>query len=114
MSPRTGVAGALVKTSTACPAGLTLRSAAGLVLSGPGLGVGAGVICGIEPGRVFFRLRTDSRVITSRKATARAMSPSADAAGALVTTPTACPAGLALGAAAGLVPAGPGWGWGQA
>jgi hypothetical protein len=49
MSPSTGVAGALVKTSTARPAGLKLRSAAGLVLSGPGLGVGAGVITGKIP-----------------------------------------------------------------
>jgi hypothetical protein len=48
MIPSTGVAGALVKTSTARPAGLTLRSAAGLVL--PGLGVvGAGVISGKSP-----------------------------------------------------------------
>ena len=38
MSARTGVAGALVTTPTACPAGLTLRSAAGLVPAGPGLG----------------------------------------------------------------------------
>ena len=49
MSPRTGVAGALVTTPTVCPAGLTLRSASGLVLSGPGLGVGAGVITGKSP-----------------------------------------------------------------
>lgn len=50
MSPSTGVEGALVKTSTARPAGLTLRSAAGLVLPGPGLGVvGAGVISGKSP-----------------------------------------------------------------
>lgn len=47
MIPSTGVAGALVKISTARPAGLTLRSAAGLVL--PGLGVGAGVISGKSP-----------------------------------------------------------------
>ena len=47
MIPSTRVAGALVKTSTARPAGLTLRSAAGLVL--PGLGVGAGVISGKSP-----------------------------------------------------------------
>src|SRR2546421_11109055 len=49
MSPSTGVAGVLVKTSTARPAGLKLRSAAGLVLPGPGLGVGAGVITGKIP-----------------------------------------------------------------
>ena len=49
MIPSTGVAGALVKTSSARPAGLTLRSAAGLVLPGPGLGVGAGVISGKSP-----------------------------------------------------------------
>ena len=48
MIPSTGAAGALVKTSTARPAGPTLRSAAGLVL--PGLGVmGAGVISGKSP-----------------------------------------------------------------
>jgi hypothetical protein len=47
MIPSTVVAGALVKTSTARPAGLTLRWAAGLVL--PGLGVGAGVISGKSP-----------------------------------------------------------------
>jgi hypothetical protein len=45
----TGVAGALVTTSTARPAGLTLRSAAGLVPTGPGLGAGAGVITGKSP-----------------------------------------------------------------
>ena len=49
MSPSTGVAGALVKTSTARPAGLKLRSAAGLVPPGPGLEVGAGVITGKSP-----------------------------------------------------------------
>ena len=49
MSPSAGVAGPLVKTSTGRPAGLTLRSAAGLVLPGPGLGVGAGVITGKSP-----------------------------------------------------------------
>jgi len=48
MSPSVGVAGALA-TSAARPAGLTLRSAAGLVLPGPGLGVGAGVITGKSP-----------------------------------------------------------------
>jgi hypothetical protein len=47
MIPGTGVAGALVKISSARPAGLTLRSAAGLVLLG--LGVGAGVITGKSP-----------------------------------------------------------------
>ena len=106
MSPRAGLAGALVKMSV-CPAGLTLRSAAGLVSSGPGLGVRAGMISGKIPAASFFRLRTDSRVITSRKATARAMSPSADAAGAFVTTPNVCPAGLTLRSGAGLVPSGP-------
>ncbi len=111
MSPSTGVAGALVKT-TPCPAGLMPRSAAGLVLSGPGLGVGAGVISGKTPAASFFRLRTDSRVITSRKATARAMSPSTGVAGALVKTSTACPAGLMLRSAAGLVLSGPGLGVG--
>jgi hypothetical protein len=112
MSPRAGLAGALVKTS-ACPAGLTLCSAAGLVSSGPGLGVGAGVISGKSPAASFFRLRTDSRVITSRKATARAMSPRAGIAGALVKT-SACPAGLTLRSAAGLVSSGPGLGVGAA
>src|SRR5689334_25112774 len=47
MIPTTGVAGALVKISSARPAGLTLRWAAGPVL--PGLGVGAGVISGKSP-----------------------------------------------------------------
>ena len=62
MSARTGVAGALVTTPTACPAGLTLRSAAGLVPAGPGLGVGAAVITGKSPAafpaptRVVLRL----------------------------------------------------------
>ena len=56
------MAGALVKTSTARPAGLTRRSAAGLVPAGPGLGVGAGVITGKSPAafpaptRVVLRL----------------------------------------------------------
>jgi hypothetical protein len=49
MSTSTGVAGALVMTSTARPAGLALRSAAGLVLPGSGLGVRAGVISGKSP-----------------------------------------------------------------
>jgi hypothetical protein len=48
MSPSSGVAGALVETSTACPAGLMLRPAAGSVPPGPGL-VGAGVITGKSP-----------------------------------------------------------------
>ena len=47
MIPAIGVAGALVMISCARPAGLTLRSAAGLVP--PGLGVGAGVISGKSP-----------------------------------------------------------------
>jgi hypothetical protein len=47
MIPTIGVAGALVMISCARPAGLTLRSAAGLVP--PGLGVGAGVISGKSP-----------------------------------------------------------------
>jgi hypothetical protein len=112
MSPRTGVAGALVETSSARPAGLTLRSAAGLVLAGPGLGVGAGVICGTTLAVSFRRLRTDSRVMASRKATPRAMSARTGVAGALVTMPTPCPAGLTLRSAAGSVPAGPGLGVG--
>jgi hypothetical protein len=112
MSPSAGLGGVPVKTSAGCAAGLALCSAAGLVPSGPGLGVGAGVISGESPAASFFRLRTDSRVIVSRKATARAMSPSADAMGALATMPSACPAGLTLGSAAGLVPAGPGLGVG--
>src|SRR6185437_14365001 len=49
MSPSADAAGAFVTTPNACPAGLTLRSAAGLVPSGPGLGVGAGVISGKSP-----------------------------------------------------------------
>src|SRR5262245_13111021 len=49
MNARTGGAGALVTTSTARPAGLTLRSAAGLVPTGPGLEAGAGVITGKSP-----------------------------------------------------------------
>jgi hypothetical protein len=49
MSPSTGVAGVLVTTSTARPAGLKPRSAAGLVPAGPGLGVGAAVITGKSP-----------------------------------------------------------------
>ena len=49
VSARTGVAGALLTTSTACPAGLTLCSATGLVPTGPGLGAGAGVISGKSP-----------------------------------------------------------------
>ena len=110
MSPRADRAGALVKTS-ACPAGLTLCSAAGLVFSRPGLGVGAGVISRKSPAASFFRVRTDNRVITSRKATARAMSPRAGIAGALVKT-SACPAGLTLCSAAGLVFSGPGLGVG--
>ena len=47
MIPASGVAGALVMISCARPAGLTLRSAAGLVL--PGLGMGAGMISGKSP-----------------------------------------------------------------
>jgi len=50
MSARTGGAVALVMTPTVSPAaGLTLPAAAGLVPSGPGLGVGAGVISGKSP-----------------------------------------------------------------
>jgi len=49
MSPSADAAGAFVTTPNACPAGLTLRSAAGLVPSGAGLGVGAGVISGKSP-----------------------------------------------------------------
>ena len=50
MSASTGVPGALVTTPTASPAaGLTLGPAARSVLSGPGLGVGAGVITGKSP-----------------------------------------------------------------
>ena len=59
MSPSAGVADVLVTTSAACPAGLTLRSAAGLVPSGPGLGVRAGVTSGKSPAASFFRLRTE-------------------------------------------------------
>jgi len=113
MSARTGVGGALAETSTACPAGLTSYSAAGLVPTGPGLGAGAaGVICGNGPAVCFLRLRTDSRVIVSRKATPRPMSARTGVAGALVTTPTACPAGLTLCSATGSVPTGPGLGVG--
>ena len=38
-----------LKTSNACPVGLALVAAAGLVPAGPGLGVGAGVISGKSP-----------------------------------------------------------------
>ena len=112
MSPSTGVAGALVTSSTACPAGLALRSAAGLALPGPGVGVGVGVISGKGPATSFFRLRTDSRVIISRKATTRATSPSTGVRGALVKTSTARPAGLTLRSATGLALPGPGLGVG--
>jgi hypothetical protein len=114
MSPRTGAAGALAATSSAGPAGPTLRSAAGLVAGGPGLGVG--VIGGTTPAvslLTFLRLRTDSRVMVSRKATARPMSARIGVAGAPATTSTARPAGLTLFWAAGMVPGGPGLGAGE-
>jgi hypothetical protein len=115
MSARTGVAGAPAETSTACPAGLTSCSAAGLVPARPGVGMGAGaagVICGNGPAGCFLRLRADRRVIISRKATTRPMSARTGVAGALVTTSTACPAGLTPCSATGLVPTGPGLGVG--
>jgi len=116
MSPRTGAAGAPVPTSSAGPAGLTLCPAAGSAPAGPGLGAGAGAGAGVigatTPAGCFLRLRTDTRVMTSRKATARPMSASTGVAGPPVTTSTARPAGLTLFWAAGLVPAGPGLGVG--
>ena len=113
MSPRTGVTGAPAETSAACPAGLTLCSAAGLGPARPGLGPGAGgVISGNGPAGCFLRLRADRRVIIIRKATTRPMSARTGIAGALVTTPTACPAGLTLCSATGSVPTGPGLGVG--
>ena len=114
MSPRTGGPGAPVTTSSARPAGLTSCSAAGLVATGPGpgVGMGSGVIGGTTPAGGFLRLRTDTRVMASRKATARPMSARTVVAGA-VTTSTACPAGLTSCSAAGLVPAGPGLGVGE-
>jgi len=102
-----------VESSTACPAGPTLCAAAGLVPARPGVGMGAaGVISGNGPVVCFLRLRTDNRVMASRKATPRAMSARTGVAGALVTTPTACPAGLTLCSATGSVPTGPGLGVG--
>jgi len=97
MSPSAGLAGGLVTTPAACPAG-------------PGLGVGAGVISGTSPAAPFFGLRIDTRLITSRKAIIRAMSPSTGVAGVLETTPNASPT---LGSAAGLVLSGPGLGVGS-
>ena len=115
MRARTGAAGALAATPSVGPAGLTLSSAAGSVPAGAEVGAGAGVMCGTTPAGgflTFLRLRADSRVMTSRKATARPISPRTGVAGAPVMTSTARPAGLTLFSAAGMVPGGPGLGVG--